>query len=109
MVKQINDPIPDPRDFNPAISRSVAELIRIGMSKKPENRPQSAGQFGQLLQFARRNPDASVRPSTQGITIPFHTITPPRGIGTIRVPNPEAEAVLEEERKRDRTNRWLSV
>ncbi len=109
MIKQINDPIPDPREINPNISRSVAELIRIGMSKKPDNRPQSAGQFGQLLNFARRNPDASVRPSTSGVTIPFHTITPPKGMSTIRVAKPEEDAIREQESQIARSNRWLVI
>ncbi|MEM8858490.1 MAG: serine/threonine-protein kinase, partial [Chloroflexota bacterium] len=67
MIKQINEPIPDARDFNPNISQSIAELIQWGMSKKAENRPQTAGQFGQLLQYAKRNPDAPVRPSERRI------------------------------------------
>lgn len=63
MIKQINEPVPNAREFNPNIAPSIAELIQWGMSKKAENRPQTAGQFGQLLQYAARNPDAPVRPS----------------------------------------------
>ncbi|MEM9774016.1 MAG: serine/threonine-protein kinase [Chloroflexota bacterium] len=63
MIKQINEPVPNAREFNPKIAPSIAELIQWGMSKKAENRPQTAGQFGQLLQYASRNPDAPVRPS----------------------------------------------
>ncbi len=109
MVKQINDPVPDPREINPNISRSVAELIRLGMSKKPDNRPQSAGQFGQLLSFARRNPDASVRPSTSGVTIPFHTITPPKGMSTIRVTPEDEKVISKQEEQAARSNRWLVI
>ncbi|MFK7805238.1 MAG: serine/threonine protein kinase [Anaerolineae bacterium] len=63
MVKQINEPVPNARDINPEISKAVAELVQWGMSKKPRNRPQSAGQFKELLQYAKRNPNAPVRPS----------------------------------------------
>lgn len=63
MVKQINEPVPNAKDVNPEVSNAVAELVQWGMSKKPENRPQSAGQFKELLQYAKRNPNAPVRPS----------------------------------------------
>ncbi|MFT5196436.1 MAG: serine/threonine protein kinase, partial [Candidatus Promineifilaceae bacterium] len=49
IVKQVNEPVPYARDINPEITRSMADLIQWGMSKEAEDRPQSAGQFKELL------------------------------------------------------------
>ncbi len=107
MVKQINEPVPDPRDVNPDISPAVAELITWGMSKKPDGRPQSAGQFGQLLQYAIRNPDAPVRPSSSGPTLPIRTLTPPRGISTISGADELNEPHTPGWEDVDKNSRWL--
>lgn len=89
MVKQINEPIPNARDVNPEVSKSVAELVQWGMSKKPENRPQSAGQFKELLQYAKRNPNAPVRPSRSDRPSKWPTMITPRQDNTIinEIPN----------------------
>lgn len=81
MVKHINEPIPNARDVNPEVSKSVAELIQWGMSKKPENRPQSAGQFKELLQYAHRNPNAPVRPSRSDKPSKWPTMITPQPDG----------------------------
>lgn len=111
MVKQINEPVPDPRDYNDEISPSVAELIRWGMSKKPDGRPHSAGQLGQLLKYAFRNPEATVRPTSGGVTIPFRTITPPKGFPSM--PMRVSPDAYDEQTRLDnnlaRTNRWLVI
>lgn len=65
MLKHVSHPIPSPKEFNPAISDSIDQLIRLGMSKDPNERPQSAGQFAQLLLYAAKKPNANVRPDPE--------------------------------------------
>ena len=100
MIKQINEPIPDARDFNPNISQSIAELIQWGMAKKAENRPQTAGQFGQLLQYANRNPDAPVRPSER---------RNPADVPTVTTNSPTAIETTSDRRARQNFYRWQVI
>lgn len=44
-LKVANDPIPDPRKLNPAISEPVADIIKHMIAKKPEDRPQTPKQL----------------------------------------------------------------
>jgi serine/threonine protein kinase len=74
IVKQVNEPVPYARDINPEITRSMADLIQWGMSKEAEDRPQSAGQFKELLQYANRNPDGLVRAFQMAGSSPVLTV-----------------------------------
>ena len=65
MLKHISHPIPSSKEFNPTISDSIDQLVRLGMSKDPNERPQSAGQFAQLLLYAAKKPHANVRPDPE--------------------------------------------
>lgn len=62
IVRHINDPIPSARALNPAIPPAVDQLIQWGMAKNPADRPQSAAEFGQLLQQALASPNAPLPP-----------------------------------------------
>ncbi len=63
MVRHLNDPIPSARALNPAIPPAVDELIQWGMAKTPDERPQTAKQFTELLKRAVAHPTASLRPA----------------------------------------------
>jgi serine/threonine protein kinase len=52
VVRHINDPVPSARALNPNIPPAVDALIQRGMAKDPAARPQSAGEFGRLLESA---------------------------------------------------------
>ncbi|MEM7798912.1 MAG: serine/threonine-protein kinase [Chloroflexota bacterium] len=62
VLKQIEEPVPSAKSINPDLPSSVTQLIEWGMAKHPDDRPQSAGQFAQLLKFALNNPNADLRP-----------------------------------------------
>jgi predicted Ser/Thr protein kinase len=49
MFAHLQQPPPDPRDVHEAIPRPIARAIMQAMSKKPEDRFQSAGEFAQAL------------------------------------------------------------
>jgi serine/threonine protein kinase len=49
MFAHLQQPPPDPRDVHEAIPRPIAKAIMQAMSKKPEDRFQSAGEFAQAL------------------------------------------------------------
>ena len=64
IVRHISDPIPSARASNPAIAPAVDELLRWGMAKQPAERPQTAGEFAQLLDRAIAHPQAPLRAPT---------------------------------------------
>jgi serine/threonine-protein kinase len=51
MFAHIQQPPPDPRDINAEIPRHIARAIMQAMSKNPEERFQSAGEFAAALQI----------------------------------------------------------
>jgi hypothetical protein len=62
VVRHINDPIPSARALQPTIPSAVDELIQWGMAKAPDDRPQSAAEFGRWLRQALAYPQAPLRP-----------------------------------------------
>jgi hypothetical protein len=67
IVRHINDPIPSARVLNPAIPPAVDELIQWAMAKDPAARPQSAAEFGRLLQQALASPNTTLRPEAPSL------------------------------------------
>jgi len=57
IVRHIHDPVPSARTVNPAIPPAADELIEWAMAKDPADRPQTAGEFGQLLGEVLSHPD----------------------------------------------------
>ena len=64
IVRHINDPIPSARALNPEIPPAVDALIQRGMAKNPAARPQTAGEFAQLLSQALEAPSLVAPPPT---------------------------------------------
>jgi len=48
-MAHIKDRIPSPKEFNPAVSDSIASIVMKAMSKSPNDRYRTADQIGQLL------------------------------------------------------------
>lgn len=48
-MAHIREPVPSPRDFNPAVSESLARIVMKVMSKNPSDRYRTADQLGQIL------------------------------------------------------------
>ena len=61
MEKVLRHPAPEVRSINPNIPKAINQLILWTMEKKPENRPQSAGDFVRELETAMFAPDDSNR------------------------------------------------
>lgn len=49
MMKHVNEPVPDIKNLEPDISVATSGLIKKMMAKKPEDRPQSAGELIDLI------------------------------------------------------------
>jgi serine/threonine protein kinase len=54
MLKHINDPLPRPRQFAPAIPTQVEEVLFKALAKDPEHRFQSMADFAQALEDLTR-------------------------------------------------------
>jgi serine/threonine-protein kinase len=61
ITKLINDPVPDPRQKRPEISRPLADLVMWMMAKKPEHRPATAQVLLVELQEVRQGKTGSAR------------------------------------------------
>lgn len=48
-VKHLQEPVPDPRKYNPKVPDSLCRLIRKAMEKRPENRFQTAEEMKEAL------------------------------------------------------------
>jgi serine/threonine-protein kinase len=59
IVRHIHDPIPSAGSLNPSVPRSVDEVIQLAMAKDPAQRPQTAGEFAELVRQASQHPEAS--------------------------------------------------
>lgn len=49
MMKQANEPIPSPQSFNPHVPKAIEPILEKAMAKAPEERYQSAQEFGDAL------------------------------------------------------------
>jgi serine/threonine protein kinase len=61
MEKVLRDPIPVPRELNPDIPVAISQLIEWTMEKRPERRPQTAGEFVRELEIAIFAPEDGKR------------------------------------------------
>jgi len=68
----VNEPAPDPRDTNRAISPAAARAIRAGMARDPHDRPRRAGELAARLRS--RAPQTLRRPAAH-----IHSVAPGRG------------------------------
>lgn len=60
ILAHINDDIPDVRKLRPDVSEEVANVIRRGLAKRPENRYQSAGDFAEAFSRAIHKNDETL-------------------------------------------------
>jgi len=51
----LQDDPPDLKELRPDIPPAVADVVRAGLTKDPNRRPQTAGEFGQMLQAAAQS------------------------------------------------------
>jgi len=49
-MKQVQDPVPDPRTFNPSLPEPLADLILKALAKPRENRWRTAQEMLQALE-----------------------------------------------------------
>lgn len=61
-LKHLQDPIPDPRTYNPDISESMRQVLIRVLEKDPEKRYQTAVELKHALQQALKEPDAHMLP-----------------------------------------------
>ncbi|MGQ9589326.1 MAG: protein kinase domain-containing protein [Planctomycetota bacterium] len=54
LLAHVRDDPPDLRSLRPEAPAVLAALVKIALEKRPENRPQSAAVFGQMLSDVRR-------------------------------------------------------
>lgn len=52
IIKHINDPLPNPRQFVPDLPHGVEQIIIKALQKDPENRYQDMGKFAEVLEKA---------------------------------------------------------
>jgi serine/threonine-protein kinase len=53
LLKQVQDPPPDPRSVAPGLPESFAAVVLKALAKKPEERWQTAAEFHQALERVR--------------------------------------------------------
>ncbi|SEJ44961.1 Serine/threonine protein kinase [Deinococcus reticulitermitis] len=54
LYQHVYEPVPDPRDLNPAVPDSVARVLLWLLAKRPEDRPQSGEALAHLFALARQ-------------------------------------------------------
>jgi serine/threonine protein kinase len=64
VAQVINDPAPDPRQCNAAVSPGVAEALRQALAKDPAQRPLTARDFAQSLRQSVGKPMPKAMPSS---------------------------------------------
>jgi len=65
MLKQITEPVPDPRAINPALPADIARVVIKSLDKSPDERFQTADEFRAAFQAAveQAAPSISTRPA----------------------------------------------
>jgi serine/threonine protein kinase len=83
ILKHVNEPVPPPRQFNPAVPPHVeAELLKA-LSKRPENRHQSVAEF--LYALAGASSTIRSEPSPAGVA-QVTTVIGPDGKEYVHIP-----------------------
>ena len=79
LVKQVNDPVPNAIDVNPAVPESLSRVIAQLMSKEPDDRPASGRIVCQALGAFEREEPASKSPTAgAGSLLPAPLATDPQ-------------------------------
>lgn len=74
LYAHVHQPLPDPRDLNPAISPALATVLQIGAAKAPERRYPTASAFAQALTSpsVAAPPPAPPAPAVAAASSPGH-------------------------------------
>jgi serine/threonine protein kinase len=83
VLKHVNDPVPPPRQFNPAIPLHVETELLKALSKRPENRHQSVVEFLHALAGASSTIRSEPSPAS---AVQVETVIGPDGKEYIHVP-----------------------
>jgi serine/threonine protein kinase len=114
VVKHIHDPLPLPRDINPALPEAVERVILKALAKEPADRYQTAGELSRALGAALEHPlqvertGSTVAPVESDSQIP-----PPYPVSEVRqaAPSPAEQAQISPSTLRTRANtrpwKWL--
>jgi serine/threonine protein kinase len=81
IVRHMHDPVPSARAIDPSIAPAADELIAWAMAKDPADRPQTAGEFAQLLGQVLLRPDQPLRSPRPATTPQKSRISPVLWIG----------------------------
>jgi serine/threonine-protein kinase len=102
----VNEPAPDPRDFNPDISRPAAQAIRAGMSKDPSARTASALELAEQLErcFAQAPPTVRQTVATRRIE---EEARPVAAMPATKAPRAKPPTLRPTTAGRSRTPRWV--
>ena len=94
LVKLASDPLPQPCQYNPAISEAVEGVITKALSKRPDRRYATAGEMSEALQAALAQP-GNVEPPA--LAAPVSAIQPPPAS---RAPQSAADAATDVDGRR---------
>jgi ligand-binding sensor domain-containing protein/tRNA A-37 threonylcarbamoyl transferase component Bud32 len=98
VLKQINEPLPPPRNLNMAIPEAVEKVLFRALAKEPDHRYQSAADFSEALQDAFES-------FTEKQTVMFaHAPLAPAAMAPTQTAAPTAPVAAAPERARPR---WL--
>jgi hypothetical protein len=78
IVRHMHDPIPSAHDLTPAVPAAVAEALRLGMAKRPADRPGTTGEFARLVRQAIEQPHLPPQPSIPAPARPAPASAPRR-------------------------------
>jgi tRNA A-37 threonylcarbamoyl transferase component Bud32 len=93
LLRQVRDPVPDPRTLNPRISPALSELILKMLAKDPAGRPQSAALAAEALR--ELTTDEAVAPPVSG-----RRAEPPRSGSAVRAESPRSGSAVRAESPR---------
>jgi serine/threonine protein kinase len=65
IMKQSNEPLPDPRTFNPALPNELIQVLKTALAKDPDRRFQSAQALGRAVQQMRPDIGPAALPGPQ--------------------------------------------
>jgi len=79
VIKQINDPLPDPKLYVSGLTKDAERLIYRALAKQPENRYQTMGEFAEGLEHLSAQ---AVTQAPTAYQTPVNPILPPRPTAT---------------------------